>query len=84
MTVVDYVLGALLIVFAVIMIIVILLQEGRRRGVSGVIVGGGADTYLSKGKARSVDAKLSNWTKYISIGFFILVLVANIVNFLVK
>ena len=78
MSVVEYVLGALLIIFALIVIVVVLMQEGRRKGVSGVIAGG-ADTFLSKGKARAVDAVLSRWTKFIAIAFFVLVLIANFV-----
>lgn len=83
MGVVDYVLGALLIIFALIVIVVILLQEGRRKGMSGVIAGG-ADTFLAKGKARAVDAVLSRWTKFIAIGFFLLVLAANIVAYFMQ
>ncbi|MBQ2676107.1 MAG: preprotein translocase subunit SecG [Clostridia bacterium] len=81
MTAIDYVLGSLLILFALIVIAVILLQEGRRKGISGAIAGG-ADTFLSRGKARAVDAVLSRWTKFIAIGFFVLVLAANIINIL--
>ena len=80
MSVFDYILGGLLIFAALIIIAVILLQEGRRKGISGVI-SGGADTFLSKGKARAVDAVLSRWTKWIAIGFFVLVLVVNILNY---
>ena len=80
MSVFDYILGGLLIVAALIIIAVILLQEGRRKGISGVI-SGGADTFLSKGKARAVDAVLSRWTKWIAIGFFVLFLVANVLNY---
>ncbi len=64
----SYVLGGVLILFALIIIAVILLQEGRRKGISGVI-SGGADTFLSKGKARAVDAVLARWTKWIAILF---------------
>jgi len=45
---------------------------------------GGADSFLSKNKARSVDAFLSRWTKVIAIGFFVLVLAANAVMYFVK
>ena len=80
MSVFDYILGGLLVFAALIIIAVILLQEGRRKGISGVI-SCGADTFLSKGKARAVDAVLSRWTKWIAIGFFVLVLVVNILNY---
>ena len=48
------------------------------------VVTGGADSFLSKNKARDVDAFLSRWTKVIAIGFFVLVLVANAVMYFVK
>ena len=34
----------------------------KRQGLSGAIAGG-ADTFLSKNKAKTVDAKLAKWTK---------------------
>lgn len=80
MSVWDYVLGSLLIVASLIIIAVILLQEGRRKGLSGTIAGG-ADTFLSKGKARAFDAAAARATKYIAIGFFIILLAANVLNY---
>lgn len=80
MNVWDYILGALLIIASFLIIAVILLQEGRRKGISGVI-SGGADTFLSKGKAKAAEAILERWTKWIIVVFFVLVLVANILNF---
>ena len=70
----DYVLGASLIILAIIIIAVVLLQEGRRKGISGVIAGG-ADTFMSKGKAKAVDAVLAKWTKYIAMFFMVLVVI---------
>ena len=69
----DYVLGGVLIVLALVIIAVVLLQEGRRKGISGVI-SGGADTFLSKGKAKAVDAVLARWTKWITVLFIVVVL----------
>ena len=54
MNVVEIVFGIVLLLFAVAIILVVLLQEGSQKNV-GVITGG-ADTFLSKNKARSVDA----------------------------
>jgi len=79
----SYIIGSLIIIFALAIIGAILLQEGRRAGISGAI-SGGADTFLSKNKARSVDAFLARWTKFITIGFFVLVLVVNIVALFAK
>ena len=83
MKIAEILLGAFLIIFALVIITVILLQEGRRSGVAGA-VSGGADTFLSKNKARSMDAFLARWTKFIAIGFFVLVLVINIIMYFTK
>ncbi len=78
----EIALGALLIVFAIIMIIVIILQEGNQQGIG--VVTGGADSFFSKNKARSIDAFLSRWTKIIAIGFVIFVIALNIFMFFAK
>ena len=83
MGVFSYIIGSLIIIFALAIIGAILLQEGRRAGISGAI-SGGADTFLSKNKARSVDAFLARWTKFITIAFFVLVMVVNIIAFFAK
>lgn len=79
MTVVDYILGSVILLFAIIIIAVILLQEGKSKGISGTIAGG-ADTFLSRGKAKAVDAILAKWTKFIAIGFMALIVAANVVS----
>ncbi len=78
MTAVEYILGALVILVSLVIIIAIILQPGRRAGINGAI-SGGADTFLSKNKARTFDAFLSRWTKYVAIIFFILAIVANVI-----
>lgn len=79
MGVVEIILGALVILVSLAIIIAVLFQQGRRAGINGAI-SGGADTFLSKNKARTVDAMLARWTKYIAILFFILAVVANAIS----
>ena len=55
-------------------IAVVMLQSGKSAGLSGAIAGG-ADTFLSKNKAKSVDAKLAKMTKWVAIGFVVLTFV---------
>ena len=74
----EIILGALMILICIVIIAVILLQQGHRSGVNGVI-SGAADTFLSKNKARTVNAKLASMTKYITIVFFVLALLANVI-----
>ena len=78
MTAWEIILGILMVLVSLAIIGIILLQQGHRSGVNGVI-SGAADTFLSKNKARTVNAKLASWTKYITIAFFVLALVANAV-----
>lgn len=78
MSVWEIILGILMVIVSIAIIAVILLQQGHRSGVNGVI-SGAADTFLSKNKARTVNAKLASMTKYITIAFFVLALVANVI-----
>ncbi len=78
MSVVEYIIGAAVIIVSLIIIGAVLLQQGRRAGINGAI-SGGADTFLSKNKARTVDALLARWTKYIAVLFFVLAIVANFI-----
>ena len=60
-----------------VLIAVVMLQSGKSAGLSGAIAGG-ADTFLSKNKAKSWDAKLARWTKWVAIGFMVLSLVIGL------
>lgn len=75
MSVGEIIFGIVLMIFSIAITIVVLLQEGHEQNVG--VVTGGADTFLSKNKARSVDAFLARWTKIIAIGFFVLVILIN-------
>lgn len=75
----EIILGILMILASIVIIAIVLLQQGHRAGVNGAI-SGGADTFLSKNKARTVNATLARLTKYIAILFFVLALVANIIS----
>lgn len=74
----EIILGSFVILVSLVIIAIVLLQQGHRAGINGAI-SGGADTFLSKNKARTWDAKLARFTKYIAILFFVLAIVANII-----
>jgi len=61
------------------LIAVVLLQSGKSAGLSGSIAGG-ADTFFSKGKAKTLDAKLAKMTKWVALGFVVLTLVLNLLQ----
>ena len=75
MTAIQVIFGIILIVFSIAIVFVVILQQGNQQNVGAI--SGGADTFFSKNKARSIDAFLAKWTKIIAIGFFVLVIVIN-------
>ena len=52
---------------ALILIAIVLFQSGKSQGLSGSI-GGIADSYMAKSKAKSIDAKLAKATKSTACG----------------
>ena len=60
-------------------ILAVLFQSGKSAGLSGTI-GGVADPFMAKGKAKSFDAKLARATKWIGAVFIVLTLVLNILH----
>lgn len=83
MGVLEVIVGVLVLLVSIVVVGAILLQQGHRAGINGAI-SGAADTFLSKTKARTADAMLARWTKYIAIAFFVLVLVANVICAVIK
>ena len=55
-------------------IVAVLVQSGKSAGLSGAI-GGVADSFLAKNKAKTMDAKLARATKWIGAVFLILTLI---------
>ena len=62
-----------------VVILAVLFQSGKSAGLSGAI-GGVADTFMSKGKAKSFDARLAKATKWIGAAFIVLTLILNILH----
>ena len=59
--------------------VVVLMQSGKSAGLSGAI-SGGAETFLSKGKAKTWDAKLAKATKWFALAFVLLTLSLHFVG----
>ena len=75
----EIVVGILVLILSIVMVIVIILQEGHQAGLGTVT--GGADSFLSRGKARTADAIFARITKYCAITFFVLVVLLNALSF---
>ena len=57
-------------------ILMVLFQSGKSQGLG--VIGGVADTFLAKSKAKSMDAKLARATKWVGAVFIVLTLVLTI------
>ena len=68
----------LVVIVALCLIAMVMLQSGKSAGISGAIAGG-MDTFLAKNKAKSWDAKLARWTKYVAILFMVLGLALSLI-----
>ena len=55
-------------------ILIVLFQSGKSAGLSGAI-GGVADSFLAKNKAKTLDAKLASATKWVGAVFLVLTFV---------
>ena len=74
MTTPQLVLSIIYFIVALGLIAVVMLQSGKSAGLSGVF-GGSSDTFLSKNKAKSADARLARMTKWVAVVFMVLTLV---------
>ena len=72
------VLSIVLVVLSLALIAIVMLQSGKSAGLSGSIAGG-AETFLSKNKAKTLDAKLSKMTKWVAIAFMVMALLISLV-----
>ena len=77
--------SALRIVFTILQVlsglavtVVVLMQSGKSAGLSGAI-SGGAETFLSKGKAKSLDDWLAKATKWFALAFVLLTLILYLI-----
>lgn len=78
MSVVAIVCIVLQMISCVAIVAIVLLQSGKSSGLSGAL-SGGSETFLSKNKSKSWDAKLAKFTKWMAIIFTVLTLVINFV-----
>ena len=78
MEIAKLVLSIIDVLAALFLVAVVLLQSGKSAGLSGAIAGG-ADTFLSKNKAKSWDAKLAKMTKWVAIGFMVITFIIGLI-----
>jgi len=67
------------VLLSVAIVAIVMLQSGKSAGLSGAIAGG-ADTFLSKNKAKSLDAKLAKATKWVAVAWVLVTLALCIIH----
>ena len=78
MSAVEIIFTILQVLCGVVLTGIVLAQSGKSAGLSGAI-SGGAETFMSKGKAKTWDAKFAKATKWIALAFVILTLIINLI-----
>ena len=79
MTTLELILTIIQLISGLAVTVIVLMQSGKSAGLSGAI-SGMADTFLSKNKGKSGDAKLARWTKWVALVFIVLTLVLNFLH----
>ena len=75
----NMVITVIQVILSLAIIAIVMLQSGKSAGLSGAI-SGAADTFLSKNKAKSLDAKLAKATKWVAIAWVLLTLALCVVQ----
>lgn len=70
MTTIQLIVNILLVIAALAMIVSVLLQKGDAEGIAALGGSSGAESFMGKNKARSVQGKLASITK-VSAGLFV-------------
>ena len=78
MSAVTIVFAVLQLISGVALTVIVLMQSGKSAGLSGAI-SGGAETFLSKGKAKTWDEKLAKATPWFAGVFVLLTFVLHFV-----
>ena len=79
MTTLELILTIIQLISGLAVTVIVLMQSGKSAGLSGAIAGG-AETFLSKGKAKTLDAKLAKETKWFGLVFVVLTLVLTVLK----
>ena len=78
MSALSIIIDIVLILISIVLIVAVLMQEGQRQGLGAI--GGGAETFFGKNKAKSMEGKLQRYTKIAAAIFIVLAIAATIIT----
>lgn len=70
------VLTVIFIIVCIALVVLVLMQEGKEQGLGSI--GGAAESYWGKNKARSMEGRMVTVTKVLAILFIVLAIVLNL------
>lgn len=75
MTILQYIIGGLILALAVVLVFLVSKQQGKRKGLENVISGqSSSNSYLNKTEAAKKGKKFEKWTVICAIAFGVLVI----------
>ena len=77
MEVLHLILTIIQVLVAVGLVAIVMLQSGKSAGLSGAIAGS-SESFMSKNKSSTLDAKMAKFTKWIAVVFLVLTFVLNL------
>ena len=68
--------SVLQVLMGILLIIFVISQSGKHSGLGSIA--GASESFLAKNQAKSMDAKLAKWTKWVALAFVALTLVLSL------
>ncbi|MBQ8515868.1 MAG: preprotein translocase subunit SecG [Ruminococcus sp.] len=78
MTVLEMILGGVLLVACVLITIICLMQEQKPQNATSALSGASNDSFYDKNRGRTKEARLKKFTTILTILFFVIVLFMDI------
>ena len=78
MSALSIIIDIVLILISIVLIVTVLMQEGQRQGLGAI--GGGAETFFGKNKAKSMEGRLQKITKIAAAVFIVLAIAATVIT----
>ena len=80
MTALKLIITIIQLLCGVALVAIVLFQSGKSAGLSGAIGGtGAASGFGAKAQAKTLDAKLAKYTKWVALAFVLLTLVLDLI-----
>ncbi len=79
MTTLEIVFGAAILLISLIITIICLMQEQKPQNATSALSGASNDSFYDKNRGRTKEARLKKFTTILTVLFFVLVLVMDVV-----